>query len=196
MKHCNKCNCDKEINEFGKDKTHRDGHASVCLECCRKKDKERAKLPYRIAQMKSDKMREWKKNYNKTPQRKSHIRNYENTHRQKPQVRIAHNLRSMIRFIVQRPSISKETEKLIGCTRKQFLDYQQGLFLQGMTFDNYGKVWEFDHIKPLIKFDLTNEHDYNVCCHYTNIQPLFCNENKEKTDRVLIDEKNQLKMML
>lgn len=35
MKTCNKCNKNKNINEFKKDKRRNDGYSSVCLECAR-----------------------------------------------------------------------------------------------------------------------------------------------------------------
>jgi hypothetical protein len=44
MKKCNKCNTDKELSEFHKDKKNLDGHSNRCKECVIKHNKERYKL--------------------------------------------------------------------------------------------------------------------------------------------------------
>ena len=59
-----------------------------------------------------------------------------------------------------------------------------------MTWNNYGK-WHVDHIKPLSKFDLTVASEQFKACHYSNLQPLWAEENIEKKDR--LDWKKKLK---
>jgi len=50
-----------------------------------------------------------------------------------------------------------------------------------MTWDNHGQDgWHVDHIKPQYLFDLTNPKQQKECFHYTNLQPLWAHENKEK----------------
>ena len=53
---------------------------------------------------------------------------------------------------------------------KQHLESQ---FKPEMNWENHGKIWEIDHIKPCISFDLTNIEQQKQCFHYTNLQPLF-----------------------
>jgi hypothetical protein len=52
-----------------------------------------------------------------------------------------------------------------------------------MNWNNYGNgkdKWSIDHIKSVCNFDLTNEEDRKKCYHYTNLQPLWSNENSSK----------------
>ena len=42
-----------------------------------------------------------------------------------------------------------------------------------MTWENHGIIWEIDHIKPCVSFDLSLEEEQKKCFHYINLQPLF-----------------------
>lgn len=48
-----------------------------------------------------------------------------------------------------------------------------------MSWDNYGK-WHIDHIKPLADFDLSDPKQFKEACHYSNLQPLWAEENHKK----------------
>lgn len=37
-----------------------------------------------------------------------------------------------------------------------------------------------DHIKPISLFDLSDSEQFNQACHYTNLQPMWCDENWSK----------------
>jgi len=53
-----------------------------------------------------------------------------------------------------------------------------------MTWDNYGKTgWHVDHIKPLTRFDLTEETEVVKAVHYTNLQPLWAVDNIRKSNK-------------
>lgn len=66
-----------------------------------------------------------------------------------------------------------KTQKLLGCTIKEFKIWLEKQFINGMTWENYGKVWEIDHFKPCASFDLTKEEDQKECFHYINLMPRF-----------------------
>jgi 5-methylcytosine-specific restriction endonuclease McrA len=65
------------------------------------------------------------------------------------------------------------------------MDYIKDTFYTpAMTVDNYGKLWEIDHIVPLSSFDLTDPKQYVVANHYTNLQALLIEDNREKSNRL------------
>ena len=49
-----------------------------------------------------------------------------------------------------------------------------------MTFDNFGKIWSFDHIVPIDLFDLQDDKDLKLAYNYNNIMPMFNNDNRLK----------------
>ena len=56
---------------------------------------------------------------------------------------------------------------------KEYLEKQ---FEKGMSWKNYGE-WHIDHIKPCASFSLINEEEQKECFHYTNLRPLWAEEN-------------------
>ena len=72
-----------------------------------------------------------------------------------------------------------KTTNLIGCTVEQLKQHLESHFKVGMFWSNYGK-WHIDHIKPCASFDLSKESEQKKCFHYTNLQPLWAKENREK----------------
>ena len=77
------------------------------------------------------------------------------------------------------PSIS-----YLGCDMKYFMEYFQkkmDLFNKyteiEMTWDNI----HIDHIKPISSFNLDDEDEFLNCCHYSNMQPLLCEINLNKS---------------
>ena len=69
----------------------------------------------------------------------------------------------------------------MGCTIPYLKKYLESQFNEGMTWENHGENgWHIDHIKPCAAFDLTKPEEQKKCFHYTNLQPLWGNENHEK----------------
>jgi hypothetical protein len=57
---------------------------------------------------------------------------------------------------------------------------------QIMTWNNYEySGWHIDHVRPLSSFDLSDPAQLKEACHYTNLQPLWSEENLRKSDSVL-----------
>lgn len=76
-----------------------------------------------------------------------------------------------------------KTETLLGCTVVEAREYLESLFLPGMTWDNHGQ-WHIDHIRPCASFsDMTDLEQQKECCHYTNLQPLWAEDNIAKSDK-------------
>ena len=72
---------------------------------------------------------------------------------------------------------------LLGCTLKELKVYLEDQFVEGMSWENYGE-WEVDHIMPCASFDLTDEVQQQRCFHYSNLQPLFAVENRQKSAKI------------
>lgn len=79
------------------------------------------------------------------------------------------------------------TELLIGCSINQLREHLESLFKPGMTWANHGKRgWHIDHKLPCNSFDLRDVNEQKKCFHYTNLQPLWWNENLSKGDKLIL----------
>ena len=55
------------------------------------------------------------------------------------------------------------------------------MFKDNMSWDNHGhNTWHIDHVIPLSAFNLQDEEEYKIACHYTNLQPLSWQDNLKK----------------
>lgn len=74
-------------------------------------------------------------------------------------------------------------EELLGCDIESFKLHLESLFQPGMSFENYGK-WHIDHIMPCAIFDLTNREHQKRCFHFSNLRPLWAEDNLRKSASV------------
>ena len=75
----------------------------------------------------------------------------------------------------------KKTEELLGCSMDFFILHLESLMKPGMTLQNHGQ-WHIDHIFPLSSAK-TEEEIYKLN-HYTNLQPLWAEENLSKGNKL------------
>jgi len=68
---------------------------------------------------------------------------------------------------------------LLGCTVEELRAHLEKQFKRGMSWSNYGR-WHIDHIRPCASFDLTDPEQQRICFHYSNLQPLWAEENMRK----------------
>ena len=81
---------------------------------------------------------------------------------------------------------SKRTEEILGCMIEEFIQHLQSQFKEGMTLENHGQgkgKWNIDHIIP-ISSAKTEEEIYKLN-HYTNLQPLWYEDNMAKGNKIL-----------
>lgn len=102
------------------------------------------------------------------------------------------NLRNRVYCALRRENYSRNTLQLLGCPLEDFWMYLESRFQEGMTRENYGKVWHIDHIMPCAIFDLTREDHRKRCFHFSNLQPLFGKENQRKSAKVITNQFNLL----
>lgn len=84
-------------------------------------------------------------------------------------------------FVYQR---SKMVESIVGCPKADFIEFIQSQFQHGMTWQNYGSAWEFDHITPCKSFDLSRLDHIKRCFHYSNLRPYSKTLNRRKSAKI------------
>lgn len=182
FKKCSKCKDVKSLSEFAKDKSRLDGYSYNCKSCkkaYRNANKDKSKAYYQDNKDKKKayyqdnkyKIRENQTVYNK---RKRHTN---------PMFKLKDNLRKRLSSAIKRKGYSKNTKTAdtLGCSWELLKEYLESQFVNGMNWDNYGK-WHIDHIKPLASAN-TEEEIYNLN-HYTNLQPLWAEDNLRKSDNI------------
>jgi len=175
-KRCTNCKNIKELKDFGKNKVKKDGHNFWCKECVKQeyyKNIERYKRNSKIYREKNidiillkEKKRRQKykekiylrnKEYNKKNRLKVNERQriyQKNRTKNDPNFRLRRNIGTRIRNAISNKQL--KTIKLLGCNVIFLKQYLEPNLKKGMTWENYGKVWNLDHIIPCAKFDLTD----------------------------------------
>lgn len=76
---------------------------------------------------------------------------------------------------LKRSFISKNTTTVnyLGCDIKYYKEYLTNKLYPEMNWENYGNIWEIDHIIPISKFDMSVEENIYAAFNYNNTQPLF-----------------------
>jgi len=80
--------------------------------------------------------------------------------------------------------------KDLGCSIDFLKKHLESLFLEGMSWDNWGqykksyKTWHIDHITPLSFFNLEDALQFLIANHWTNLQPLWAIDNLSKNDKI------------
>ena len=93
--------------------------------------------------------------------------------------KIKGNLRGRLYKAVKGLAKSDTTLNLLGCDIEYLKTHLELRFDNGMSWDNYGE-WHIDHIAPCVSFDLSNSEEQEECFHYTNLQPLWAEDNLKK----------------
>jgi hypothetical protein len=97
-----------------------------------------------------------------------------------PLFKIKQNLRRRINRYIKNKSTSTET--ILGIKYNDFLIYLESKFTEGMSLEKIGREIHIDHIIPLSS--ARNEEELYKLCHYTNLQPLWAEENLRKSNKV------------
>ena len=130
---------------------------------------------------------------------KTHKKQINKQRTDKYHTNIQHKLKVIIRNrigkIIRNKKIAKHSSstKSIGCSYKTLIKHLESQFSDGMTWDNHGTYgWHIDHKEPLDKFDLSDKKQFKEACHYTNLQPLWAEDNYSKGDKLNTKKQNHL----
>jgi len=186
MKKCNQCLQEYPLDNFSKKKASKDGLQYKCKSCEKENNKiARQKNPtskyyhqnkeyYKTYSKKwmednNDRWKEyygeWQKEYQK------------NKYHSDPLYKLRMCVGARIRMSLKSQNKIKlgKTIEYLGCTYIQLKEYIENQFSKNMSWDNYGE-WEIDHIIPLSK---------GGKFHYTNLQPLWKEDNRKKSNKIL-----------
>jgi hypothetical protein len=92
------------------------------------------------------------------------------------------NLRGRIHAALKGAGKSKRAMQLVGCSIAELKTHLEKQFKASMTWENYGE-WHVDHIVPCCSFDLRLAKDQQRCFHFSNLQPLWADENFKKSGK-------------
>jgi hypothetical protein len=181
---CVQCNETKPVSDYYTSKTNASGLVYCCKSChnerCAKRQRNRFLNDEEFARKSKEYGRIWKRqnshlarNYIKkwqknNPEKVKAIRN-------KPINKVRNNIRKRLRDFIK----GKVRFPGVGCSRDELIKHIEERFDFGMTWENYGE-WHIDHIRPCASFNLFDHEQLKQCTHYTNLQPLWADENCRK----------------
>lgn len=100
-----------------------------------------------------------------------------------PIFRLKANLRGRLNRYCKYSKLNKrfKTMDSLGISPSEFKVYIEDMFVDGMSWDNYGSgnnKWSIDHIKPLCT--ATTEEEVFILNHHTNLRPMWWFDNLSK----------------
>lgn len=121
------------------------------------------------------------------PIRKAAEQNTRLTKQQRINQAIAANLRTRLWISLRSQKVKAKEISAVDSAGgiPAICTHLESKFQPGMTWDNWGKVWEIDHIKPLTSFNLANPVEQLAACSIDNLQPLWKSENRRKSNKTL-----------
>jgi hypothetical protein len=96
------------------------------------------------------------------------------------------SMRGRLNSFLKTKQIKKHNKTfiIIGCIPEYLKEHIENQFTDGMCWENYGLYgWHIDHIIPLSSAN-TEDEIYKLC-HYTNLQPLWAEDNLKKSNKIL-----------
>jgi len=199
---CNHCKKGLSIEEYHKDKRQEDGFSRYCRNCnsifhkqhylkYKEKIKNRTKKYYHTNKNKvkqyrlksAKRIKLYQQKYDKIDYQKNKQKIIkQNTEYARKRCKwdvgfkITRYLRNRVYYALKGKNKSVSTMKLIGCNIDYLKQHLESQFKPGMSWSNYGK-WHIDHKIPCASFDLSKPEEQRKCFHYTNLQPLWAEEN-------------------
>lgn len=189
---CITCNTLKSIDNFQKRSANKFGYSNQCKECINSRNKnyyEATKEVHLLRNKQYNELNKEKVALQKKEHRLKNIEHYRTVKRNyvknrkntDPLYKMKENLRRRTRkaFSVSKWNKGSATNVLLGCEYKDLFTHIENKFTEGMSWDNQGR-WHIDHIKPLSL--ATTKDELVELCHYTNLQPLWAEDNIKKSN--------------
>lgn len=177
-------NCRKEL-EKNTENFYMNGKyfSYICKECTKQRSKKWAKDN---PEKHNERSKKWVKD---NPEKRKIIANkyakkYREKNKHNPEYRILKSLRDRLYIAVAREYKTSSCTELLGCSIADLKMRLSTMFKPGMSWDNYGE-WHIDHITPCASFDLTDPAQQRECFHFSNLQPLWAEDNRSKGAKIL-----------
>jgi len=178
IKKCNKCLFEKHVDLYPKRKDSNDGYRNTCKSC--------TNLGGKVRYQRDDvKLKEKKKSQKWYKANKELVKiktkEYKRISRRNLKVKLKDNLRTRLNSAIKNNYKTGSAVKDLGCSVEELKKYLESKFQEGMTWTNWSRTgWHIDHIEPLASFNLSNREELKKACHYTNLQPLWAEDNWAK----------------
>ena len=191
-KTCSKCKTEKPLDGFSKNRAQKDGLQNYCKTCHSlatgsyyKRHRDQATISSRVWRNTHKKRSaaitsKWGKANRKTINSRRKSRRDTDLN-----YKIECYVRTRLWVAVQGGLKAGSSIKDCGCPTDTLRERIESLFWPGMTWDNWGPDgWHIDHDIPLSAFDLGNREQFLSANHYTNLSPLWHDDNLSKSDRL------------
>jgi hypothetical protein len=176
---CGKCEEEKELCEFNKRK-NRKGEIILrgyCKSCHTKSSIFYAKK--NPEKQKNNRIKWYRNNSKKLISKLKEKRNTDILY--KLRIGIRTRVKQALKFNFKKGKIIK----LLGIDINGLKTYLESKFTEGMSWENYGLLgWHIDHIIPLSS--AKTQEEFDLLCHYTNLQPLWAEDNLKKSNKILV----------
>jgi hypothetical protein len=184
-KRCTKCKLELSLSSFGRRK---DKLASRCKACVNAAQRVQVASGYARASKKQSQHRWARDNPDKIKAKQHRYQSTANrraVERRKvdPNFRFASVMRNRINSALRGDIKSAPTLQLLGCDLDYLRAWIGSQFSGELRWDNYAKLWEFDHVRPCCGFDLTDPAQQKECFSWKNMRPMRCSPNRSKNGR-------------
>jgi len=206
---CKVCCIEKISGDYHNHPNTKDGFISTCKECVKDKQRKHYQLNkddiskqkhkyyvenseiiknrlkvYRDNNKLKGKIRVDRFNENNPDYMTNYQREYVKSNRNNnPLYKLKHNIRVRVKLFFNSKNITKQnrTFDIVGCSPEFLKEYIEKQFTKGMSWELFGQHIHIDHIIPLSSAN-TKEDVYKLC-HYTNLQPLWAEDNLKKSNK-------------
>lgn len=109
-----------------------------------------------------------------------------------PNFKFSRHIRKVVYNSFKRSSTSKfrkgsKSEELLGCSLEFLRSYILSKCPEGIALNDFGeKGYHIDHIVPVSSAN--TQEELEKLCHYTNLQPLWWEDNLKKSNKIYVFE--------
>lgn len=105
-----------------------------------------------------------------------------------PRYRLDENMGTAIWVSLKKKKGGQKWKVLVGYALENLIKHLEKQFNSKMNWDNYGRYWAVDHVKPRSLFNYTSPDDleFKRCWALKNLQPLEKIENIKKRNHYIV----------